>query len=157
MSDDEQWPWAGDILVIVRDDKTGRFRPGTRRFKNIITNLGKNLMRDALGGYISDAKIRYLGVGTSNTAVAATDTQLGAENMRKAVTSYDNTVGTGANKTTVYLAPGEANISIQELGWFATASATATANSGVMIAHVLYNHTKTSGESISVQRTDTFS
>lgn len=157
MSENEQWPWSGDILVIVRDAKTGRFRPGTRRFKNLITNAGKNLIRDTLGGFVSDTKIRYLGVGTSNTAVAATDTQLGAENMRKAATAYDNTVGTGAHKTTTYLAPGEANISIQELGWFATASATASANSGVMIAHVLYNHTKTSGESISVQRTDTFS
>ena len=152
----ERWPWEGRYRVTIRDAKTGRFLPGGGVFHNLITNAGKNLMRDILGGYVTDAKIRYMGVGTSSTAPAGADTQLGAESMRKAVTSYDNTVGTGQNKTTVYLSPSEANIVIAELGWFATSSATGSANSGVMIARVLYSHTKTTSESISVARTDSF-
>lgn len=156
MNEHERWPWLGRYRVIVRDAKTGRFRPGGGVFSNTITNAGKNLMRDALNGAVTDAQIKYMGVGTNNTAPAVTDTQLGAESMRKAVTSRDNTVGTGQNKTTVYLAPGEANIAIAELGWFAGSGASGAANSGVMVARVLYSHTKTSGESISVARTDSF-
>lgn len=152
----EKWPWTGRYRVTIRDAKTGRYLPGGGVFSNTITNAGKNLMRDILGGFVTDAKIKYMGVGTSSTAPAGTDTQLGAESMRKAVTSYDNTTGTGAEKTTVYLAPGEANVAIAELGWFAGASAGAGANTGIMIARVLYSHTKTSGESISVARTDQF-
>jgi len=44
---------------------------------------------------------------------------------------------------------------IAEVGWFATASATATANSGVLVSHVLYSHTHTATESIQFTRTDT--
>lgn len=156
MRTDEQWPaWEGRIRVIIRD-RRGRFLPGSgRTFKNLITNAGTNLMRDALGGYVTDAKIKYVAVGTSSTAPAATDTQLGAEVFRKAVTTVDNTVGTGQLLTTMYLSPQDANVGIQEIGWFAGSSATATANSGVMVARVLYAHTHTNLESITIRRTDT--
>jgi hypothetical protein len=150
----ERWGWKGYVRCVVTDHDSGDVT--VDEFPNLIVNAGKNLMRDILGGFATDARIRYLGVGTSSTAPAATDTQLVAENMRKAATSYDNSIGTGQNKTTTYLAPGDANINIQELGWFATATATGTANSGVMVARTLYSHNKNAGESISVQRTDTF-
>lgn len=150
----DKWPRSGDILVIVRDARTGRFKKGTRRFKNLITDVGNNLMRDVLGGFVTDGRIYYCAIGTSSTAPAAGQTQLVAESFRKAITAYDNTIGTGQIKETTYIAPGEANVSIQELGWFAGSGATGAANSGVMIARTLYAHTKTSGESISIQRTD---
>ena len=150
----ETWPWLGSIRVVVRD-KRGRFAPGGKTFHNLITDAGTNLMRDILGGFVTDGKIRYVAVGTSSTAPATGQTQLVAESFRKAVTQYDNTVGTAQVKTVVYLAPGEANIAIQEIGWFAGTGATASANTGVMIARVLYAHTKTSGESININRVDT--
>lgn len=154
----EQHAWTGTVRVIVRDAATGRFRPGTRTFRNLIVNAGKNLARDVLTGFVSDAKIKYVALGTSGTAPAATDTQLGAEVFRKAVTSYDNSSGgTGAGKTTLYLAPGDAvGVVIAELGWFAGASASGTANSGTLVAHTLYAHTKLSTESINIVRTDQF-
>lgn len=126
------------------------------KFHNMIMNVGKDMARDLLRDTIVDGKIRYLGVGTSSTAVAATQTQLVAESIRKAVTKF--TAGTtGKLVTTTYLAPGEANFQINELGWFAGPNASATANSGIMISRVLYAKLKTSLESIQVDREDTFS
>lgn len=150
----ETWPaWEGHIHIILRDER-GRFKRHVR-LKNLIVNTGLNLARDALGGYVSDMKIRYVAIGTSATLPAATDTQLGAEVFRKAVTKYDNTVGTGQVKTTLYLSPSEALVGIQEIGWFAGVGATSTANSGVLVARVLYAHTHTNSESIQIDRTDT--
>lgn len=155
MRADERWPaWTGTVTVITRD-RRGRFT-SRRTFRNLITNAGLNLLRDALGGFVTDAQIHYVAIGTSGTAPAAGDTQLGAEVYRKAVTRVDNTVGTGQVKTTLLLAPTDsAGTAIAEIGWFAGASATATANSGVLVAHVLYSHTHTNQESIQIDRTDT--
>ncbi len=151
----ERWPeWTGTIRVVIRDQR-GRFARGGKTFHNLITDAGTNLMRDALGGFVTDAKIKYVAVGTSSTAPAAGQTQLVAESFRKLVTKTDNTVGTAQVKSTMYLAPGEANIAIAEIGWFAGAGASAAANSGVMVARVLYSHTHTTSESIQFDRTDT--
>jgi hypothetical protein len=150
----DDWPWKGWVRVEIQNHDSGDLL--VDEFPNLIVDAGRNLARDVLGGYVTDGKIRYVGVGTSSTAPAAGQTQLVAESFRKIATSYDNTIGPGQNKTTHYLAPGEANVNIQELGWFASPSAGAGANTGVMIARTLYSHNKNSGESISVQRTDSF-
>lgn len=149
----EHWDWHGWVRATVIDHDTGRVF--VEEFPNLIVNAGLNLMRDVIGGFASDGKIHYVALGTSSTAVAAGDTQLGAESFRKAVTQYDNTPGTGQVKTTLYVAPGEALIAIAELGWFAGSTATSSANTGTLLAHTLYSHTHVSTESITIQRTDT--
>ena len=93
-----------------------------------------------------------MAVGTSNTAPAVTDTQLGNEVFRKQVTTYTNGGSTGEVLVTAYIAPSELNgTAIAEVGFFAGNSATATANSGVLLARGLYSHSKVSTESISLQ------
>jgi len=115
-----------------------------------LTDVGRNLLRDARRGLVTDMSIKYVAVGTSSTAPAAGDTQLGAEVFRKALTS-SSSPATGQGMFTLYLAPGDAvSVGIQEVGWFAGAGASGTANSGVLIAHGLYAHTKLASESIQV-------
>jgi len=57
--------------------------------------------------------------------------------------------------TITVLAPAEANVNITEIGWFG-ADATSTTDSGTLIARVAYSRAKNSGESLQVNRQDTF-
>src|SRR5260221_1925551 len=150
----EQWRWWESISIVVTDLATGQFTE-QRIYSNTIVNTGLNLMRDALGGYLTDAAIHYVAIGTSATAVAATDTQLGAEVFRKVLTSQSQ-IAQSQLQTIMYLGPSDSvGTVIAEIGWFAGATATATANSGILVSHVLYRHTHTGSESLQFTRTDT--
>jgi len=148
----ERIPWHGKIKIIARH------KDGTEEvteLENIITDAGKNLLRGFLDGTVTDGAIKYVALGASSTTPAAGDTQLGDERFRKQVTKQE-TGSAGVLDTTVYIAPYEANdFIIEEIGWFAGANATETANSGVMIARVLYSRAKTELESLQIVRTDT--
>ncbi len=113
------------------------------------TNAGHNLLRDGTSG-ANNPKVTYIALGTSGTAPAIGDTKLGAEVFRKAVTSYTNGT-TGEVIFSGYIAPGDAvGVAIAEVGWFGGTSAGAGANTGVLLAHGLYAHTKTATESIQI-------
>lgn len=113
-----------------------------------ITNAGLDLLRDGMSG-ANNPLVTYVALGTSSTAPAATDTQLGAESYRKAVTSYSNGASHGEIKVNMYLGPGDdVGDTIAEIGFFGGSTATSAANTGVLLAHGLYSHTKLSTESI---------
>lgn len=146
--------WRGDIVIEI-------LNPGgtvieTKRICNEIKNTGLNMMRDALKGSVTDPQIKYLAWGSDATANDPTQTKLVAEEGRKAITSQ--TAGaTGVLVSVCYLAASEANSpKIEELGWFAGPAASATKDSGILVARVLYSHQKTSLEALNVARTDTF-
>ena len=122
---------------------------------NLITNLLFNLYRDALCGDVTadELEIKYLAVGDDDTAPAVTDTTLGNETFRKALTSF-NKPAIGQVETVFYIAPAEAVGTIKELGWFAGPLAGAGADSGTLVARVLYSRVKTALESIQVERLD---
>lgn len=118
-----------------------------------LTDAGRNLIRDARRGLATDVKIKYVAVGTGTNAPAASDTQLQTETFRKALTQSSSPAA-GAGLFTLYLSPGDAvGVGIQEVGWFAGAAATATTNSGVLVARGLYAHTKLSTESVQIDFT----
>lgn len=118
-----------------------------------ITDAGRTLIRDARRGVLTDIKVKYVAIGTNSTAPSAANTQLGAESFRKLVTST-SAISAGVGLLSLYLAPGDAvSVGIQEVGWFAGAGATGTANSGVLIARGLYAHTKLASESIQIDFT----
>ena len=127
----------------------------TTQFKNLVMNSGKNFLADSLRDSAQTNNIVYLGWGTDNTAVAATQTALIAEVGRKQITAASSG-GTGVCVTTCYLAPTEANASIKELAWFC-GSANTLPNTGTMISRILYSRVKVATESITVTRTDTIS
>lgn len=148
-------PWSGHVQIVVRN-ADGSCE--VHEVENIITNAGKNLLRDGLQGAQTDSLVRWVALGNGSTSEANTQTQLAAEQFRKAITKFQTTgLNPGQLQTVEYIAPGEANtFTITEIGWFATPTATATANSGVMIARVLLGTaiTKTALQSIQITRTD---
>lgn len=106
-----------------------------------ITNVGHNLIRDGLSG-ANNPLITYVALGTSSTAPAVGQTQLGAESFRKAVTSYANGGSVGELLISMYLGPGDdVGDNIQEVAFFGGGTATAAPNTGVMLARGLYTHT----------------
>lgn len=138
--------WLGQFEISIGDE---RFL-----INNIITDAGLNMIRNALNGELTSTEIRYLALGTSSTAVSATQTQLGAEIFR---TPFINTAkpDIGQLEKTAVVLDSEAVASIQEIGVFAGTTATNTANSGIMISRVLYSRNKTNLESIQIVRRDT--
>ena len=154
IKDGSVWTWRATIRVNSFDLDGNLI--DVVEFPNLITNVGKNLVRDSFDGGVTDLAIKYMGWGTSSTAPAAGQTTLVAESGRKAVTSQADGAA-GIIDTTVYLGPDDANVAIEELGWFSGSAASATADSGAMIARTLYSKNKTNLESVSVVRTDTWS
>lgn len=118
-----------------------------------ITNAALNLLRDVQNGQLTgvkvDGRVYYMAIGTGSTAPAVTDTQLAAEVFRKPITSYTNTGVAGETIITCYLSPSDAvGVVIGEVGFFAGASATTSANSGILVGRALYSHTHTNLEAI---------
>jgi len=144
--------WQG-TLKIKAFDKDGNL-VDEQNLKNLITSAGKNLLAEALRNNVIDCEIKYIGIGSDNTAPTTADTTLGNETFRKAVTSQI-AGGTGITITNLYVAPEEAVGTIEEIGFFSGAAASATTDSGIMFARVLYSRTKTAVESIQIERTDT--
>jgi hypothetical protein len=165
----EGWPWHGTVRIrVARHVPNCLWVRGLlngctcmhqliedRTIDNLITTVGKNMARDMLLGLVADAKVRWFGVGTSSTAPAVGQTTLVAEVFRK-ITTTSSQGAAGEAVNTVFIAPNEAVVNIQELGFFAGAAASGTANTGIMVARVLYSHVKTALESIQVDRRDQF-
>ena len=145
--------WLGEYEIHVSSPD------GTEvhKIKNLITDAALNLIRDALDCTVTDLALKYLALGTDAGTLlplSNTNTKLGAEAFRKAFTKQA-VQGTGVLESTVYIAPTEANVNIREIGIFAGANATTTADSGVLVSRVLWTKDKTNLESINIVRTDT--
>lgn len=143
--------WTGHIRIIIRRAGVGS---KVVEVDNLITDAGRALLALALRDGAALPELSFMAWGTGATAPAAGDVLLDNEAGRKQVTSQ--VAGTTPNKTvtTTYIAPGEGNIAIAELGWFA-GPATDVEDTGTLVARVLWSHTKTEEESIQVERTDT--
>ena len=145
--------WQGDVNIKALD-KDGNVLQEDK-LKNLITSAGKNLLAESLRNGSLDAEIKFIGIGSDNTAPSSGDTTLGNETFRKAVTSQTAGGSVGVTITNLYVAPEEAVGTIEEIGFFSGSSATATTDSGTLFARVLYSRTKTAVESIQIERTDT--
>ena len=147
------WKPGGNIRVTVRDIEEKVV--DVQEFPNLLTTVGFNMLRDGLYGDVTDLRIKYFAWGSNDTAPALTDTTLGTETARQIMTSHSKPAN-AQHKFNAYLAPATAVGQIEEFGWFAGAAAGAGANSGIMIARVLYSRLKTNVESITIERVDTF-
>lgn len=107
-----------------------------------ITDDGLNLFRDGLSG-ANNPLITYVAIGTGTSTPTASQHALDAEVFRKAVASYTNGASTGEILVNGIIGAGDAvGVVIGEVGFFGGTSASATPNSGVMVARGLYSHTK---------------
>lgn len=122
-----------------------------------VTSAGRNLFAAAAMGTDS-CQVTYVAVGTSNTAPNAQQTKLIAESSvsgaRKSIAN-SGTVAAGTNPgefiiTIVLQAPDASNVGIQEIGFFGGKAASATKDTGVLIARALYNHTKLPTEQLTL-------
>ena len=146
--------WHLNVRITVRD-LSGNIIEQVEK-KNLIVNVGLNMVRDVLAGDVTDGEIKVIGIGTDATAPAVGQTQLIAEVFRKARTS-DSKPAVGQYESVWYIAPAEAVVNIREVGFFAGAAAlVGTPNSGIMIARILYSRNKTALESIQFERLDSF-
>ena len=145
------WKRVTNIKVTAYDLE-GNIKDVTE-IHNLITTVGLGMLIDLMDGGIADGEIKYMGVGSDNTAPALADTTLGTETFRKAMTTQTQPTATSL-LSTVYVSPSEAVGVIEEIGWFAGVGAGAGADTGIMIARVLYSRVKTTLESLQIERTD---
>ncbi len=150
--------WTGAFRVIARRSGfAGRLilEGSDEWLPNVITDDGKDLMALAMRDASALPEISWVALGDVNTVPVAADTVLGNEVFRKQMT--EQVAGaTGVSISTVYIAPGEANQQLEEIGWYAGA-ATAAVDSGTLIARVLFSRLKDNLESLQIERTDTIS
>jgi hypothetical protein len=110
-----------------------------------ITNAGLNLMRDALKG-AGNPRIKYIAFGSGTATPAATDTKLGNELLRKAITGYANGANAGEVIVSGYLGAGElVGADIEEIGIFAGDSATTNLNTGTLLARARFTQNPKAG------------
>lgn len=124
------------------------------RFPNLIVDGYLDELAKSVRGSEVNLQTLQVALGDDSTSPDAGDTALGNERARKQVTKQTD-AGTGKTTTEVLFNSGEANFGIEEIGFFA-GSATSTAGSGLLVSRVLYSHTKTSGESLTIRRTVTY-
>jgi|SRR5271157_1319993 len=114
---------------------------------NSQTYAGKNFLRDLLGN-IQTVGIQQFAWGTSNTTPTLSDTQLNAEAGRKPVTAFlQNSTGI-IDVRTLMLGLDGVGTNMQEFGLFGGTAATGSTNTGILVAHALWSHTKLITESI---------
>ena len=148
----DQNKYAGYFEIVTRDKNSGTIR--SEIIPNRIMDAALNAMADILDGVAPDIEIKYLAVGTGNTPVTDTDATLDTEIFRTQPTVDPARVSTGVIETTFMLLDSEAVGDLKEIGIFAGAAASATVDTGTLIARVLWTKTKSSAEEISIKRID---
>lgn len=129
----------------IRSSKTGK----EYTVKNMIVNGGLENLAALLAG--TGDTIGYLALGNDSSSVAATDTTLGNEILRTAVTAVS---AAGYSCTSVFtVLAAEAVGAITEIGIYA--GGTSVVNSGTLVSRALWSYTKTADEELYITRTDT--
>jgi len=116
--------------------------------KNLITTVGRSALAQRLAGTTTyTGTINYGALGSSSTAVANSDTQLGTEVFRKVVASASYT--TNVAFIDFFYSKADTNGTYNEFGTFI--DGTGTANSGQIFTHALTGGwVKSSSESMTV-------
>ena len=155
MNQEEKSGRWGELIFELLDAKTGKLVRRWRQ-KNLLTNANGVYWQRMLQGINPDGGIAYFAVGTGTSAPARSNTQLEDEQFRKQKTQISTSrTGTDFKVTTVCsLSALEANFHIREVGVFCGSSATAAANSGVMISRVAVDFTKNSNQILNIYRVD---
>ena len=124
-----------NVEINVIDVETGEVVETIKKH-NLVTTLGKNLVRDLLGMVAGITGINYIACGTNVTSVAITDTKLGTEVFRDTFT--DQIYTSGNINFRYYLDSSSANgNTLVEAGLFGD-NATGTVNTGTIFAHVIH-------------------
>ena len=142
----------GEIARLLRDGRSlpeakiiaarRRFLVDELRMNNIVVAIGKNLA--AKWAIDSEAVgVTYYAIGTGITPPAAGDTQLGTEVERKLFATRTTTGGVAT--FSAYFPKADCTYFIKEVGAFGGASASLTANSGILTSHAALNYDNSAG------------
>lgn len=123
----------------------------TIELDNVLTELYRQALMDGLMSGDS-IEMKYFAVGTDDTPATANDTKLGAEVFRSVPTSQEKL--SGALQTIWILTAEQANYHLKEIGVFIGSTATASADSGIMMSRINIDIDKTSAVEITFRRLD---
>ena len=73
--------WQGEVNIKALD-KDGNVLQEDK-LKNLITSAGKNLLAESLRNASLDAEIKFISIGSDNTAPSSGDTTLGTRHLEK--------------------------------------------------------------------------
>lgn len=124
--------------------------------KNQLTEINRTIRTQMItGSYtggLNALQIKYFAFGTDGAAASASQTKLGAEQFRKALTQQ--AANGGSVSSTVSLQTNEANFLIREIGIFCGPDASGTADSGTMLARTTVSIDKNDNLVINITRND---
>lgn len=124
-------------------------------FENIIPTVGRTMIANNLtsASPTNVMKLTHCALGSSSTSPTNADTQLGTEVYRNAIASLSNANNVGY--ATGFFTTTETTGTYAECGIFS--NGTGTANSGVLLSHVLISITKTNTQTLTLDWTLTIS
>jgi hypothetical protein len=147
------YEWCGKFEINIKNAKTKKIIEKFK-FNNLLTNGALNELCNPLQGTTGNLEIKYLGLGNDDTTPVASNFTLNNEIFRTAIADQNKT-GTGEITSDFVVLSAECNQQIEEIGIFAGTSATGVADTGVLVAHVLWSYLKTSSVEIDIRRIDT--
>ena len=154
MLTDELARHGGEWKIIVLDAKT-RLVKSCTVVENHIMNESLDQMAEILIGTAPDFEIKYLALGTDSTDVTNADLTLGAEVFRIAPAIGPTRMSVGVIQTEFTVLATEAVSTLEEIGIFCGSTASAAADSGLLMSRILWHHVKTNTEELAFIRTDT--
>lgn len=140
----------GEYRFILRDAITGKIKK-IQRYENIVPTVGRALLANNLttATPTNDPQINYVALGSGATTPANSDTQLTTEVYRNQTASSTNS--NNIAYVTGFFSASETSGTYAEAGIFA--DGTGTANTGVLISHVLISVTKSNTETLTIDWT----
>ncbi|WP_010249233.1 hypothetical protein [Acetivibrio cellulolyticus] len=147
----EEMNWSGTFIIETKDIKTGNVK--TEIVKNKVMDNVLNQLMGTLQGITPNLEIKYLALGTSNTAITTSDTKLGNEIFRTPISSQA-TGYIGELITDFVVLNNEAVGNIQEIGIFGGITATIVKDTGTLISRILWSKVKTNSEELNFKRID---
>lgn len=144
--------WKGKFVFKIRNIETGEVK--IEEVENRIMDARLDDLINTLDGVAPDITIKYLAIGTGNTAITDSDTVLDTEYFRTAPSIAPANSGTGEVTTEFRILDNEGNCQIEEVGIFVGAAATGSADSGKLLSRILWSHEKTSSEELTLLRID---
>lgn len=124
-------------------------------YENLIPTVGRTMIANNLssGSPTNVMKITHCALGSNGATPTNADTQLGTEVYRNAIASLTNSANVAY--ATGFFSATETTGTYAEAGIFS--NGTGTANSGVLLSHVLISITKTNTQTLTLDWTLTIS
>jgi len=141
----------GELKIVLTHKDTGEEIEKT--YRNIVVNVGTELITKRLTGEGNTCEVTYGAVGTDDTAATAADTALGTELARKLLASRTYTATSAI--FILYMSVSEGNGALKEFALYGD-GASGTPDSGVLFNRALIDVAKSTDYSMTIQATITF-